>query len=147
MVLAARVPVAMREHARIGRHVEVACLGVGQARKACARRAQAYKRLQCDRPLKRGAVIRTGWNRHAVVSEYHPLNGADPRVDLLHIMKIRLVQDFPGQINACLDVLTEQEIWWRPNEQANSPANLVLHLAASNRYYVEADHRRPRGRA
>jgi len=56
---------------------------------------------------------------------------------LLHIMKIRLLQDFPGQIGACLDVLTEQDLWWRPNDQANSPANLVLHLAASNRYFVE----------
>jgi uncharacterized damage-inducible protein DinB len=56
---------------------------------------------------------------------------------LLHIMKIRLLQDFPGQINACLDVLSEEELWWRPNDQANSPANLVLHLAASNRYYFE----------
>jgi uncharacterized damage-inducible protein DinB len=56
---------------------------------------------------------------------------------LLHIMKLRLLQDFPGQINACLDVLTEQELWWRPNGQSNSPANLVLHLAGSNRYYVE----------
>jgi uncharacterized damage-inducible protein DinB len=56
---------------------------------------------------------------------------------LLHIMKIRLLQDFPGQINACLDVLSEDELWWRPNEHANSPANLVLHLAASNRYYFE----------
>ena len=56
---------------------------------------------------------------------------------LLHIMKIRMLQDFPGQINACLDVLTEGELWWRPNDRANSPANLVLHLAASNRYYFE----------
>src|SRR5262245_39600002 len=56
---------------------------------------------------------------------------------LLHIMKIRLVQDFPGQINACLDVLAEQDLWWRPNEEANSVANLVLHLAGSNRYYIE----------
>ncbi len=56
---------------------------------------------------------------------------------VLHILKIRLLQDFPGQINACLDVLTEQELWWRPNDEANSPANLVLHLAFSNRYYVE----------
>jgi uncharacterized damage-inducible protein DinB len=56
---------------------------------------------------------------------------------LLHIMKLRLVQDFPRQINVCLDVLAEQELWWRPNEQSNSPANLVLHLAGSNRYYIE----------
>jgi uncharacterized damage-inducible protein DinB len=56
---------------------------------------------------------------------------------LLHVMKIRMLQDFPRQINACLDVLSEEELWWRPNEHANSAANLVLHLAASNRYYFE----------
>jgi uncharacterized damage-inducible protein DinB len=56
---------------------------------------------------------------------------------LLHIMKIRMVQDFPRQINACLDLLSDDELWWRPNEHANSTANLVLHLAASNRYYFE----------
>jgi hypothetical protein len=56
---------------------------------------------------------------------------------LLHVMKLRMLQDFPRQINACLDVLSEEELWWRPNEHANSTANLVLHLAASNRYYFE----------
>ena len=35
---------------------------------------------------------------------------------LLHILKIRLLQDFPRQINACLDVLTDEELWWRPND-------------------------------
>jgi uncharacterized damage-inducible protein DinB len=55
---------------------------------------------------------------------------------LLHVMKIRLLEDFPGQVNACLEVLTDEEVWWRPNGQANSPANLVLHLAGSNRYYI-----------
>ena len=54
---------------------------------------------------------------------------------LLHIVRLRLLQDFPAQINACLDVLTEEQLWWRPNESANAAANLVIHLAASNRYY------------
>ena len=56
---------------------------------------------------------------------------------LLHIARTRLVQDYPGQINACLDVLNDEDIWWRPNEQANAVGNLVLHLAQSNRYYLE----------
>ena len=56
---------------------------------------------------------------------------------LLHIIRIRLLQDFPGQIGACVDTLTEEQLWWRPNDQANAAANLVLHLAASNRYYFE----------
>jgi uncharacterized damage-inducible protein DinB len=56
---------------------------------------------------------------------------------LLHMTRMRLLQDYPGQINTCLDVLSEEEIWWRPHEQANAVANLVLHLSGSNRYYLE----------
>jgi uncharacterized damage-inducible protein DinB len=56
---------------------------------------------------------------------------------LLHIARTRLVQDYPGQISACLDALTDEDIWWRPNEQANAVGNLVLHLSGSNRYYLE----------
>jgi len=56
---------------------------------------------------------------------------------LLHLTRTRLTRDYPGQINACLDVLTNEEIWWRPHEQANAVANLVVHLGWSNRYYLE----------
>jgi len=56
---------------------------------------------------------------------------------LLHVTRARLLRDYPEQIGACLDVLTDEHVWWRPNEQANAVANLVLHLAGSNRYYLE----------
>ncbi len=56
---------------------------------------------------------------------------------VLHVARTRLLQDYPGQINACLDVLSEEELWWRPNEQSNAVANLVIHLSWSNRYYLE----------
>ena len=56
---------------------------------------------------------------------------------LLHLARTRLLQDYPGQIDACLDVLDDEDVWWRPNEQANAVGNLVLHLSGSNRYYLE----------
>ena len=56
---------------------------------------------------------------------------------LLHLARTRLVKDYPGQIDACLDVLTDEDVWWRPNDQANAVGNLVLHLSGSNRYYLE----------
>ena len=55
---------------------------------------------------------------------------------LLHLTRVRLLHDYPGQISACLDVLTDTELWWRPSEQANAAANLVLHLSGSNRYHL-----------
>ena len=56
---------------------------------------------------------------------------------LLHLTRVRLTQDYPAQINACIDVLNDEQLWWRPNEQANAVANLVVHLSGSNRYYFE----------
>jgi uncharacterized damage-inducible protein DinB len=56
---------------------------------------------------------------------------------LLHTTRVRLLHDYPAQISACLDILTDAELWWRPSEQANAVANLVIHLAGSNRYHLE----------
>ena len=56
---------------------------------------------------------------------------------VLHMARTRLVQDYPAQINVCLDLLSDEELWWRPNDHANAVANLVVHLAWSNRYYLE----------
>jgi uncharacterized damage-inducible protein DinB len=56
---------------------------------------------------------------------------------VLHVSRLRLITDYPGQIDACLNILTDDHLWWRPNEQSNAVANLVLHLSGSNRYYFE----------
>jgi uncharacterized damage-inducible protein DinB len=56
---------------------------------------------------------------------------------VLHIVKTRLVKDYPEQIRTCVDALTDEQLWWRPNEYSNSVANLIIHLAGSNRYYFD----------
>jgi uncharacterized damage-inducible protein DinB len=63
----------------------------------------------------------------------------DRRLDstVLQVVKTRLVKDYPGQIAVCLDALSDEQLWWRPNGQSNSVANLVIHLAGSNRFYME----------
>ena len=48
----------------------------------------------------------------------------------------RLVQHFPEQVRACLDALSDEDLWWRPNEAANSAGNLVLHMCGSSRHFV-----------
>jgi uncharacterized damage-inducible protein DinB len=56
---------------------------------------------------------------------------------VLHMVKTRLVKDYPGQISVCLEALDDEQLWWRPNEPSNSVANLIVHLAGSNRYYFD----------
>lgn len=41
-----------------------------------------------------------------------------------------------GRIRRALDPLTNDDIWWRPNEAANSIGNLLLHLAGNARQWI-----------
>jgi len=54
----------------------------------------------------------------------------------LEALRARIVRIVPAQIRACVDELSEEQLWWRPNEQANSVGNLVLHLSGSMRHYL-----------
>ena len=56
--------------------------------------------------------------------------------EFLQMVRHRMLDEYPGQIRACLDALGEVDVWWRPHEQANAAGNLVLHLAGSNRFYL-----------
>ena len=56
---------------------------------------------------------------------------------LLEHITTRLVTEFPNHVEKCLEVLTEDDVWWRPHEQSNAVGNLVLHLAGSNRHFLE----------
>lgn len=54
----------------------------------------------------------------------------------LATLRNRITQILPSQIRACVDELTEEQLWWRPNEQTNSVGNLVLHVSGSMRHYL-----------
>ena len=54
----------------------------------------------------------------------------------LDALRVRITQVLPAQIRACLDKLSDDEIWSRPNEQSNSVGNLVLHLTGSLNHYL-----------
>lgn len=56
---------------------------------------------------------------------------------LLQTARARLLEHYPAQVAACLAELDDEAVWWRPHEQSNAVANLVLHLIGSNHYYLE----------
>jgi uncharacterized damage-inducible protein DinB len=70
-------------------------------------------------------------------SAYHPHMDRTLDSTVLHVVRTRLVKEYPAQIGICLEALTGEQLWWRPNASSNSVANLVIHLAGSNRYYLE----------
>jgi uncharacterized damage-inducible protein DinB len=54
----------------------------------------------------------------------------------LEALRNRITRILPSQIRSCVEELSEEQLWWRPNEQANSVGNLVLHVSGSMRHYL-----------
>ncbi|MDX1406850.1 MAG: DinB family protein [Saprospiraceae bacterium] len=52
--------------------------------------------------------------------------------------KRRIRDECLERVLYCLDQLTEDQIWWRPNDQSNSIGNLVLHLCGNMRQWILA---------
>ena len=62
----------------------------------------------------------------------------DTNTSTAFITKARgfLKEDYLPKIERCLAQLTDEQIWWRPNEQSNSIGNLVLHLCGNVRQWI-----------
>ncbi len=47
-----------------------------------------------------------------------------------------LGKDFLARIERCVEQLTDEQVWWRPNEASNSIGNLMLHLCGNVRQWI-----------
>lgn len=45
-------------------------------------------------------------------------------------------EDFLPKIERCLELLSDDQIWWRANPQSNSIGNLLLHLSGNVRQWI-----------
>ena len=47
-----------------------------------------------------------------------------------------LSSDYLPKIERCLEQLTDEEVWWRANQESNSIGNLLLHLSGNARQWI-----------
>ena len=50
--------------------------------------------------------------------------------------RYHLGEDFLPKIERCLELLNDEQIWWRPNAESNSIGNLLLHLSGNARQWI-----------
>lgn len=60
----------------------------------------------------------------------------DPAALFITSSRRFLQRSYLPKIERCLDVLSEDDLWWRPNDRSNSIGNLILHLAGNVRQYI-----------
>ncbi len=49
-----------------------------------------------------------------------------------------LHEEYLPKIERCLEKLSDEQIWWRANEESNSIGNLILHLCGNARQWIIA---------
>jgi uncharacterized damage-inducible protein DinB len=60
----------------------------------------------------------------------------------LEFSRRKLLEQYWPRLRACVESLTESQVWWRPNAACNSVGNLVLHLNGNVRQWLVASFNR-----
>src|SRR5262245_39863857 len=59
----------------------------------------------------------------------------------LKFSREKLIQLYWPRMRSCVESLTDEQVWWRPNESSNSIGNLMLHLNGNVRQWLVASFR------
>lgn len=54
----------------------------------------------------------------------------------LQFSKDKLLDEYWPRLRDCVESLTDEQVWWRPNEASNSIGNILLHLNGNVRQWL-----------
>ena len=54
----------------------------------------------------------------------------------LEFSRWKLMEQYWPRLRECVVSLTDEQVWWRPNDQSNSAGNLLLHLNGNVRQWL-----------
>lgn len=69
------------------------------------------------------------------MSNQHPTQFGLP-VDFLAFSREKLLEQYWPRLRTCVESLTDDQVWWRPNDASNSIGNLILHLNGNVRQWI-----------
>jgi len=56
--------------------------------------------------------------------------------EFLEASRVFLKDDFLPKAKHCVEAMSDEDLWWRPNEQSNSVGNLILHLCGNMNQWI-----------
>jgi len=63
---------------------------------------------------------------------------ADVAALFLQFSRQKLLDQYWPRLRKCVEPLTGEQVWWRPNDSSNSIGNLILHLNGNVRQWLVA---------
>jgi hypothetical protein len=68
-------------------------------------------------------------------------NEINLKAAFLRFSREKLIEHYWPRLRSCVQSLTDEQVWWRPNEASNSVGNLVLHLNGNVRQWLVSSFR------
>lgn len=66
---------------------------------------------------------------------------ANTHTAFLEFSRQKLMEQYWPRLHRCVESLTDEQVWWRPNEASNSIGNLILHLNGNVRQWLVSSFR------
>ena len=60
----------------------------------------------------------------------------------LEFSRNKLLEQYWPRLRTCVESLTDEQVWWRPNDSSNSIGNITLHLNGNVRQWLVASFKR-----
>src|SRR5437762_11540424 len=62
----------------------------------------------------------------------------DISVLFLEFSREKLLNQYWPRLRSCVESLSDEQVWWRPNDASNSVGNLLLHLTGNVQQWLVA---------
>jgi uncharacterized damage-inducible protein DinB len=63
-------------------------------------------------------------------------NAPTPDQEFIEASRVFLRDDYLPKLLHCVEKMSDEDLWWRPNEVSNSAGNLILHLCGNMRQWI-----------
>jgi hypothetical protein len=63
-------------------------------------------------------------------------NATTPEAEFIEASRVFLREDYLPKLAHCVEHMSDEDLWWRPNDVSNSVGNLVLHLCGNLRQWI-----------
>jgi hypothetical protein len=64
------------------------------------------------------------------------------QTEFLGFSREKLLEQYWPRLRRCVEELSDEQVWWRPNDASNSIGNLILHLNGNVRQWLVASFKR-----
>jgi uncharacterized damage-inducible protein DinB len=59
-----------------------------------------------------------------------------PASEFIDASRTLLTHDYLPKLLKCAEILSDDDVWWRPNESSNSVGNMLLHVCGNMREWI-----------